>query len=797
MRTIFRWIRGAPVTAAAVVGTMALGIGAATAVYAVVEAVVLRAMPVRDPNRLVWMWNARVERDRAPFSALDLADYREQNRVLEGVAPFVNWTANLTGAGDAERLEGIRVDPSFFSFVGVSAAQGRLIGADDARAQVAVLTDGLWRRRFGADPAIVGHLVSLNGSAYTVAGVLPAGFVFPFRDAEIAVPLSIESDPRRPDRGAGFLRVVARLKPGVSLAAAKVDLDGIAARLRHDYPGTNAKKVGVNLFPLDREIVGEARSLLLSLLVAVGLLLLVACANMTNLLLVSLASRRRELSMRIALGATRARIVAQIAGEIAAVVVVGGVGGLAVGQALARVLVWWGGTTLPRMGEVGLTPGVFACAVALTAGAALACSAAPAWLLSDTPAAGLADDSRSATGGVRQGRVHRAFVAAQLAASVMLLVAAVLTVQSLARLQRVDPGFDGRQVLSVQLALPPARYATPADFIAFAERVHEPLMRLDGVHDGAAISLLPLSGLLNTVDYRAVGRPEPPPDEIPQAHYRIATPGYFQVMGISLRDGREFSDADRETTRRVAVISRTMADRHWPGVSPVGEHIVVANDTLEIVGVCADVKQFGLDAARTADLYVPFRQMPKAQAQFVAARLYWVIRTAVDPMALADRVRGEIRRIDTEVAASSTRTMAQILSASIGSRRFNTDLIRIAGVAGLLLAVVGVYAVTAFSVGRRAREIGIRLTLGATPRQVLRLLVGAELRAIAIGLTAGIAGALGVSVAMSRLLFASEGIDLNVIAAVAFVLATAALLACVVPIQRAIRADPLNVLRAE
>ena len=522
-----------------------------------------------------------------------------------------------------------------------------------------------------------------------------------------------------------------------------------------------------------------------------------ACANITNLLLVSLAARRRELSMRIALGATRGRIVSQIAVEIAALVAVGGAAGLTVGHGLTRVLVWWGGTTLPRLNDVGLTPGVVACAIALTAGAALACSIAPAWLLSDTPAAGLADDSRSTAGSVRQGRVHRTFVAAQLAASVMLLVAAALTVQSLARLQRVDPGFDARDVLSVQLALPPARYATPADLITFGERIRESLTHLDGVRDAAAVSLLPLSGLLNTVDYRAVGRPEPPPDEVPQAHYRIVTPGYFEVMGIAVRDGREFGDGDRETTRRVAVVSRTLADRHWPGASPIGEHVVVDNDTLEIVGVCADVRQFGLDAGRTADLYVPLRQMPKAQAQFVAARMYWVIRATGDAPVLADRVRAEVRRIDTEVAASSIRTMPQILSASTGSRRFNTGLIRIAAAAGLLLAIVGVYAVTAFAVGRRTREIGIRLTLGATPRQVRRLLIGAEIRSMAIGLAAGIVGALGVSRVMSRLLFASPGLDLSVIAAVAVVLAAAALVACVVPIQRAIRADPLVALRTE
>jgi len=798
MGTLSRWLRRRPVTTIAVVATMAIGIGASTAVYAVVEAVVLRQLPVRDPARLVWMWNARVERDRAPFSALDLADYRAQNTVLEGLAPFINWTANLTGVGDAERLEGVRVDPTFFDLLGVRPAIGRLLGSGDSRAQVAVLTDGLWRRRFGADAGIVGRLVSLNGTAYTVVGVLPAAFVLPFRDAEIAVPLSIESDPRLPDRGAGFLRVVARVKAGVRLTAAKADLDAIAARLRHDYPDANAKKIGVNLFPLDREIVGDARSLLLTLLGAVTLLLLVACANIANLLLAALAARSRELSMRAALGATRARIAGQILGEIAVLVAAGGAVGLLTARALTRVLVWWGGSAFPRLDDVGLTPGVATFAVAVTAGAALVCGAAPALLLSR--ANGFVehlDLVASHVGGTLRSRVHRVFVSTEIALSVMLLAATALTVRSFARLQAVDPGFDGREVLTAQLALPPSRYAKPPDLIVFADRLRGALTRIDGVRDAAAISLLPLSGLLNTVDYRASGRPEPPRDEIPQAHYRIVTPGYFHVMGIPLRDGREFTDADREATRRVAIVSRTLADRHWPGASPIGEHIIVDADALEIVGVCADVKQFGLDAGPTADLYVPLRQMPAGQAQFVAARMYWTIRTSTDPLTAADRVRAEVRRLDKDVATSSTRPMASILAASVGSRRFNTNLIAIAGATGLMLAMIGVYAVTAFSVGRRTREIGIRLALGATPRRIAQALINGELRAMAIGLAIGAVGAMAASRALSHFLFAADGADLTVIAAVSGALGLCAVAACLIPIRRALRADPLVALRAE
>ena len=422
MRPLTYWKRHVPI-AAVIVVTLALGIGAATGVYAVVEAVILRALPVRDPQSQVWMWNARVERDRAPFSALDLADYQNANTVLERLAPFTNWTANLTGTGDAERLEGVRVAPEFFDVVGVPARLGRTFIGADGRSQVAVLTDRLWRRRFGTDPSIVGQIVSLNGAGHTIVGVLPPGFVFPFRDAELAVPLSIESDPRRSDRGAGFLRVVARLKTGVSVTSAKANLDAIGARLRRDYPATNAKKLGVNLFPLDREIVGDARPLLLTLFAAVTLLLLVACANIANLLLVAAASRRRELTVRAALGASRRQIAVQLLGEIAVVVTAGGIAGLCAGTALARVLVWWGGTALPRLDDIGITPGVTAFALAATTVSAMLCGVTPAWIASSALEAGFADDSRTSSEGATPGRFRRGFVTTQIAVALVLLIA--------------------------------------------------------------------------------------------------------------------------------------------------------------------------------------------------------------------------------------------------------------------------------------------------------------------------------------------------------------------------------------
>jgi len=782
LKAAIRAARARPVAAGAVVAILALGIGAATAIYSIVDAVILRPLPVRNPERLVWMWNARVERDRAPFSFLDLQDYRDGNIVLEGLAPFTNWTANLTGDGDPERLEGVRVAAEFFPVIGVNAAAGRLIGDDDTAASVVVLTDRFWRRRFGGDPSIVGHAISLNGAGYMVVGILPAGFTFPFRDADLAVPLQLDGDPRRADRGAGFLRVVARLKPGISIARAKADLDAIGARLQRIYPEADAKKTGVNLFSLSAEMVGDARALLLTLLAAVVLLLLIACANIASLLLSQLFSRRRELSLRIALGATRARVLVDVLLEVVWLAAAGAVGGLLLARAFVRVLVWWGASSLPPLGEIGLTPSVLVAALSASAASALVCGLAPALFVCRTPAGALADEGRGASAGRWQRRVNQVFVSAQVAATLALLAAAAVTVRHYIELSRVDPGFNPGSVLSVQLSLPPTRYGSTSAVSVFADRLRERLLAAPHVRDVSSISLLPLSGLLSTIDYRVSGRPEPPQDEIPQAHYRIVIPAYFRVMGIALREGREFTDEDRESSRRVAIVSRALARRHWPAGAPVGKHIVVGADTLEVVGVCADVKQFGLDGAPTADLYVPLRQAPANQAPFLAARTYWVVRADGDPMAIADAVRREIRGVDGEVAASSVRTLRDLLNASIGSRQFNASLLEVLGLSGLWLSMVGVYGVTAFSVRLRSRDIAIRLACGATPRRVVQQIVASELPAIVVGLTSG--GAMAWALSHDPWIALVIGLALGSIA----------LLACYLPARRAAAMDPLPAL---
>jgi putative ABC transport system permease protein len=797
----WRSAKARPAVAAFVILTLALAIGTATAVWALVEEVVWRPLPVREPARLVWMWNARVERDRAPFSIPDLADYRAENRTLAGLAPFTNWTANLTGAGQAERLEGVRVAPGFFDVVGVRPAAGRLIEPGDERIlRVVVLTDRLWRRRFNADASIVGREIQLSGAAYTVIGVLPRTFLFPFRDAELAVPLALEADPRRADRGANFLRVVARLNPGVAVADAQADLDRTARRLQREFPADDAKKIGVNLVPLAREIAGDARPLLLTVLGAVALLLVIASANLTNLLMVSALGRGRELAVRLALGASRAQLVRQLLMETTALVTAGGVLGIGAALWLTRLLVWWAGRSLPRLDPDRLTmsPGLVGAAALMTFVTAALCGLVPAVHASRTLAAGLRSDGRTTTGTRRQRRAADAFVAFQVAASLVLLAAVLSTVRNYVLLERVDPGFAAGSVLSLQLSLPPVRYSSPEAIGALVDRLTPRLAATAGVTDAAAISLLPLSGLLSTVDFSVVGRPEPPPDAVPQGHFRMTTPGYFRTMGIRVDAGREFEERDGANGQPVAVVSRSFARRSWPDGGAVGSQIITGLERTPrvIVGVVADVRQFSLEGPVTADLYIPLRQMPASQAQFVAARMYWVVgaHADVDLDRLASAVRETVRGLDPEVATSTIRSVDDVLAESLEARRFNMQLVTMFGQAAIGLVAIGVYGVTAFAVGVRRRELGIRVVIGATPGQIVRLVLGAGLRTVATGLILGGAAAAAATPMLSRWFAGAGQADVWSLAAAAAALMAIGALACYLPVRGWAGRPPLVLL---
>jgi len=783
------------------VATVGLGVGATTAVFAVVQAVLLRELPFREPERLVWMYNQRTERDRAPLSLPDLEDYRRENRTLLGLAPFTNWTTNLTGEGDAERLEGVRVGGSFFDVLGAVAAVGRTLGpADaDAGARVAVLTHGLWQRRFGGDPSLVGRSIRLNGVEHEVIGVMPRGFVFPFRDAELAIPLALRSDARSAQRGANFLRVVARLAPAATLRAAKADLDGIARRLQREYPDEDARKTGISLYPLHAEIVGEYRRALWTILGAVVLLFVVGCGNLANLMLVRAVLRRRELGVHALLGASRARLVRRVLAEAFAIAA----GGWLFGGFLAWVAVaaWrsFGPPGFPRMDEVAIDLRVLAFAGAASGLVALVCSAVPAGRLPSDLADELRQETRSASGSRRLGALRRSFVVLQLAGSALLLAYMGLVARGFARLERVEPGF-GASAVTMQLSLPPARYGERQSLARFHDALAPRLSALPGVRAVGAVSLLPLSGLLSTVDLALPDREPPPPEEVPQAHYRTASPGYFAAAGIAVVEGREFRDDDGPRSRPVALVSRTLAERSWPGESAVGKHLRIADPPdsplVEIVGVVADVKQFRLDGAPTADLYLPLQQMPDAAVPLIAARMYWVVGTTVRADSISGALRREVREVDPEVAASGTRTLDEIVSASLASRRINVRLLELFGPIALGVAAFGVYGVTAFSVGSRRRELAVRSALGADRRALVGLVLREELRPVLLGLVGGLLAALGVARSIADALFATSPSDPLVYSAAGSVLLAAAAGACYLAARRASEADPARLLRA-
>jgi len=796
-----RLARRQPRFAAAAILLLAAGIGAAAAVFALVNAVLLVDMPFRDPARLAWMYNARTERDRAPLSIPDLEDYRREARTLAGLAPFTNWTANLTGSGDAERLEGVRVAGNFFDLLGTRPALGRTLGPGDDTpdARTAVITSGLWQRRFGADPAAVGSGMVLNGARYTIVGVLPPAFVFPFRYAEVAVPLALRDDARRANRGANFVRVVARLKPGVSIAQAKADLDITAHRLQQQFPIDDARKVGISLYPLQSEIVRDYTGLLWTLFGAVAILLLIGCGNLANLLLLRAAGRRSELALRVSLGAPRARIARQLFLEAAVLAICGGAGGLIVASAAVSAWKAFGPPDFPRMALVALDMRVVSFAAAASVMAAIVCGMVPAWSATRDLAASLGRTTRSLTGSRRDGAIRRTFVVLQVAGSAVLLVCVGLVARSLARIEAVDPGFTADRALTVQLSLPPNRYGTREAVSGFYDALAVRLAALPGVRSAGAVSLLPLTGLLATMDVEFPDRAAPPPDEVPQGHFRIASTGYFAAAGIAVLEGRAFAARDTVHGAPVAIVSEAFAARHWPGQSAVGKHLRILQPPpapdLEVVGVVRNVKQYGLDGSPTSDLYVPIHQMPPSQASLIAGRMYWVVRAQADGRLIAGDVRDAIHEVDPDVATSSTRTLDELLAASVGSRRINVRLLELFGQVAMLLAAIGTYALASFGAGMRRRELAIRSAFGASRRSLEQLMFRGELPPLIGGLAAGLAIAFAAARALGDTLVATSPWDPAVYALVAGTMLCVTAVATWLPARRAAGADPAALLR--
>jgi putative ABC transport system permease protein len=786
--------------------TLALGIGANSALFSVVDAVLLQQLPFHNPQQLVWVWCTRVDRDKAPLSIADFEDYRRENHSLSDMAAFSNWGANLTDRGEPERLQGLRISGNAFSLLGADAVAGRaLLPKDDTPGNdhVVVLSYGLWQRRFGGDRSLVGQNLTLNGESYTVVGILPRSFLFPVRDAEMAIPLALGADQRRADRGDHFLRSVARLQPGMHVEQAQTELSAIASRLRTQYPITNGKNVGVKVVPLEDEIVGNFRQGLLVLLAAVGLVLLIACANLANLQLARASARRKEIAIRKALGAGRAQLLRQLMVECGLLALVGGALGLLAARWGVGALLLLSPVELPRANEAHLDGRVLLVTLFLSLLSGILFGLAPALSTTEPDAMeALKSEARGTAGSVTGRRARNMLVVTELALSLVLLACAGLLLQSLMRLQGVDPGFDARRVLATRLSLPRARYKDRDSIRVFYQQLRIRMEALPGVRSSGAVSILPLSGLWASSDFTIVGRPPLLASETPSAQYRAITPGYFSTMRIALREGRDFTEEDSGERHAVTIISEALARSFWQSASPLGAHIKfdmadLGSPDAEIVGVVADVKHLALDAEPTPDIYAPFQQISSAEVPNLTNTMYWVVRSDVDPRSLADAVRREARSVDREVAVSGGRTMEQFLSNSIAPRRFNLILLQVFAGAALLLSIAGIYGVISYTVKLRRHEIAVRMALGARPHEIVRIVMSQAMRLVMAGLTIGLVMGVAAAHLLANLLFGVGAADPATFTGVSLLIATVALTASLIPAWRAITVDPLEALRYE
>jgi predicted permease len=797
---------GQPGFTVMVVIALALGIGANTAIFSMVNAVLLRQLPFREPGQLISISSTGVEDEKSPFSIPDFLDYQSQNETLQDMVAFAEFGVNLSQDGDPERMQGVRISANVFRMLGVNAAIGRtLVPEDDKQSgeRVVVLTHGLWQRRFGSDPGVVGKTLTFNNDNYTVVGVMPPEFIFPRSRAEVGFPLVPDGDSRRSNRGDAFLRVIARLKPGITPERARADLDSIARRLQTQYPVTNARATGVSLTMLHDEVVGNYRMALLVLFTAVGLVLLIACTNLAILLLARASVRRREIAIRTALGATRARMIRQLLTESVLLAILGGLAGLGLTKFAVIFLLKLVPADLPRVKEINIDIEVLLFTLALSMLAGVLFGLAPAIQASKVNLNDqLKGTSLGSIGGVRQNRTYSILVVAEIAISLVLLISAGLFVKSFIRIQAVNPGFDTEHLLVVRLALPKYKYSKREAVNNFFESVEPRVKNLPGVQSVSAISILPLSGLVASIDFTIVGRPPVTTAETPVAQYRMIAPDYFRTMNIPILSGREFTGLDRPQTLPVAIINQTLARRYWPDSDPVGSHLKVqdgADDPreVEIIGIVGNVRQKRLDDEPTADIYVPLQQVPERTVVYLTNNMFLTVRASGPPLALAGAVKSEVQSVDRDVPATSTTTMEQFLSASVAPRRFNLLLVSVFASAGLLLAAAGLYSVIAYAVSQRKREIGIRMALGAQRHDVFRLVVGNGIRLVLVGVAAGLIGSFAVLRIMSSLLFGVTASDPSIYIFASLLLLLIGLLASFVPARSATKVNPLIALRSE
>ncbi len=781
--------------------TLALGIGVNTAIFSAVDSILLRPLPFKDPERIVSVWEQTPslgiqQNQAAPANFFDL---RNQNQSFEALGAYGPLDINLTGAGDPERLDGQLVSANVFSILGVAPALGRtFLPNEDQPGQehVVVLSDALWQRRFNRDPSIINRNIALNGETFTVIGVMPRGFFFPLREIELWTPWAMEPD-QASGRGDHYLGIVARLKPSVSIERANADLAGIGQRLAAEYPRTN-EGLGFIARSLHRDYAGDLRLPMLILFGAVGLVLLIACANVANLLLAQATTRRKEIAIRIALGARRWTIVRQMLVE--SLLLAGGGGLLGVFGAFwgVEALTKFLPESLSKLQGVNIDARVLLFTLGVSLLTAIVFGGLPALLASrTTPGATLSDVARDMAGGTSGRHVRRLLVVSEVALAVVLLVSAGLLIRSFQLLRQVKPGFNPENALTMRMVLPFPKYAKQEARTAFYDKVLRQVKETPGVEAAGMITFLPLSFSGMNFSFSVEGRAAPSDMNLPFALFRVISPDYFRAMGIPLLRGRYFEWQDTPNTVAVTVINRRLAEQYWPGENAIGKRIKVGpadspNGWLTVVGIVGDVRQTGLYEQKL-EFYVPYMQERRS---FMAPRDL-VVRTEEDPAVIAAAVRKAVWSVDKDQPVSNVRTVEEVFSAAISQERFQALMLGLSAALALVLACVGLYGVISYSVVQRTHEIGVRMALGAQPVHVLSLVIRQGMSLTFVGLVVGIVAGTFVTRVLTDMLFGVTPRDPLTFAGVPVLLLIVAFLACYIPARRATRIDPLIALRYE
>jgi len=805
LRYGLRMLRTHPGFTTVAVLALALGIGANTAIFSVVNAVLLNPLPYREPDQIVRLFVTDTREGKDPgiksVSYPDFLDYRAQNQIFTDITVIDGASLTLMGSEEPERLQCALVSAGFFPLLGVQPKVGRAFLSEEDQsdgAPVVMLSHDLWQRRFSAHADIIGQSITLTGNRYTVIGVLPEEFKMPSNLMGVGRPydawMPVAPSARRRSRGQHRFEAYARLKPGVTLARAQDEMSLIASRLSAQYPDTNKDK-GLGLAMLRELVVRDSRSVLFILLGAVGFVLLIACANVANLLLSRAASRQKEIAIRVAMGAGRARIIQQMLTESVLLALMGGVIGLllALWGIYAFVTLHPGG--LPRLNEVGIDSRVLGFSLLISLLTGVVFGLAPALQASKPDLLmTMKESGGQATTGTGGRRIRNLLVITEVALALVLLIGAGLLINSFWRLQQVNPGIKPDHLLTLRLTLPQTEYRENQQASNFYQQLLARLSSMPGAESAGAVTVLPLSGGFSCDSFTRDDKPNTPGQE-PCAEYRSITPGYFRTMGMALLNGREFTERDSGSAPPVAIINETMARRFFADVNPLGMRITPDTGqriSREIIGIVRDIKHFGLDKDAGPELYVPYFQDAWARTMTVVLRT-----SAADPASLSSAVRREIWAIDKNLPVVNIQTMEQLLARSIAEPRFRTLLLGLFAAIALLLAVSGIYGVMSYSVTQRTHEIGIRLALGANTGDVLKLVVGQGMALALIGVAIGLAASFALTRLLKTFLFSVSTTDPLTFAGVALLLTSVALLACWIPARRAAKVDPMVALRYE